>query len=468
MPGQREGLFFSQITDEIGLAVQIADVDSIKVDEMQSADAASGQIDGDVGAETAEAGNGDGRGFDLFIDLRRVTGAKHSFQRVLRRQFVFGNDVYFIAVGEGRVCRHAVTVQDDDGVSGMRQSVEMAGRRYRFFSVQFDFHGLYIDIFTCDRLHAGRFYGCVHFVEGAVVADFKLFVALFLARLFQMAANADTNAGRDLIGGNFDDIVAEMGVLAARYGNRSEGQEESVGADDLDETPFVDIFRIDLIVVDDRPQTRAGEGDFGVRIFALHEPGVHARRYGVFLVIVETEESGEADAAHAAENGSLLRVEAVREDPFVSRQMQCFILIGVVRFLENGDVICAAFMEKPVFIDVYGIDFDADDAEILTGDPDGIADIGDVRHMTAFAGEHEDFFQSRDGDVPTFPVQFVVRQAGALDLIMRIETAVNAVIFAIIGEIDRREEIDGIAEVAACDGPGFAGHFLQMGQRRFR
>ena len=142
--------------------------------------------------------------------------------------------------------------------------------------------------------------GGVHFVERAAVGDFKLFVAHFGAVVFQVAADADADAGRYLRSGDFHDGVAVPGAFSARYDDARIGEKQAVGADDLRELPFVYVFRIDFIVVDNRAQPRTGQGNFSVRIFALHEVGVHARGDGVFLIVVEAEKGSEADAAHAA------------------------------------------------------------------------------------------------------------------------------------------------------------------------
>ena len=62
----------------------------------------------------------------------------------------------------------------------------------------------------------------------------------------------------------------------------------------------MDVHGIDLIVVDDRAEAGAGEGDFRVRIFALKQPGVAAGGEGVLAEIVQPQQRAEPDAAHTA------------------------------------------------------------------------------------------------------------------------------------------------------------------------
>ena len=132
-------------------------------------------------------------------------------------------------------------------------------------------------------------------------------------------------------------------------------------------------------------------------------------------------------------------------------QMEGSILVGIVCFLEDRDIVGATFVEIFIVFRIDRIDFHVDDPEVLAGDLDGVADIFDVAHLRAFTGEHDDFFDARVGDVLTFAVEFFVGQAGALDLVVRIEAAVDAVVIAVVGEVDRRHDGDVVAEVAPCD-----------------
>ena len=102
-----------------------------------------------------------------------------------------------------------------------------------------------------------------------------------------MAADADADTGRDFRSGNLHDGVTIAGAFAARYDDAGIGHEQAVGTDNLRQFPFVYVLRVDLIVVDNRAQARTGQGNFGVRVFALHEPCVHARSQSIFLIIVQ-------------------------------------------------------------------------------------------------------------------------------------------------------------------------------------
>ena len=102
-----------------------------------------------------------------------------------------------------------------------------------------------------------------------------------------MAADADADAGRYFGSGDFHDGVAVAGAFTARYDDAGVRHEQTVGADDLRQFPFVYVLRVDLIVIDDRAQARTGQGNFGMRVLTLHEPCVHPRCQGIFLVVVQ-------------------------------------------------------------------------------------------------------------------------------------------------------------------------------------
>ena len=142
--------------------------------------------------------------------------------------------------------------------------------------------------------------------------------------------------------------------------------------------------------------------------------------------------------------------------------MQRFVFRRVVRFLEYRNVVGAAFVEVFVIVGVDRVDFHADDPEILAGDLDGVSDVLNVRHLRAFAGQHEDFFDAGVGDVLAFAVELFVVQAGPLDFIVGVEAAVDAVVVAVVGKINRREDGNVGTEMAARHDVGLLGHLFQI------
>ena len=198
-----------------------------------------------------------------------------------------------------------------------------------------------VDVVAHDGLHAAPEDGIIDFLHAAAIGNFELFVTLG-GGVGAVSADADTDAAGDFGGGDGDDVVAEAGAFAGGDGDASVREEESVSADDLQELALVDIPRVDLVVVDDGAQPRAGEGDLSVGEFLLDEVGVIPGGKGVLAEVIQPEESRKAHAAHAAAQGALLGVEAVGVDALVPGEVQGFVGGAVVGFLEDSHVVHAA------------------------------------------------------------------------------------------------------------------------------
>ena len=125
-------------------------------------------------------------------------------------------------------------------------------------------------------------------------------------------------------------------------------------------------------------------------------------------------------------------------------------------------------MQISVLIHVERINLDADDTEILARQLNGLADVGYRRHGTALAGQNEDFLQTGLRDGLQFLLDLVHIQLGTTNLVMTVETAVNAVIFAVIGDIQRREHLHRVAEMLARFRLCALCHLFKERQRRGR
>ena len=211
----------------------------------------------------------------------------------------------------------------------------------------------------------------------------------------------------------------------------------------------MNVLRVNLVVIDDRTQARTGERDLCVRILALKQVGVQTGREGILAEVGQTEQRREADAAHAAHDGALLRVQTVRENALVTAEMQGFVLLVIIGLLEYGDVVHAAFVQISVLVHVQRIDLDADDAEILARQLDRFADVGHRRHGAALAGQQQNFLQAGLRDGLELLLDLVHVEFRAADLVMAVEAAVNAVVFAVICDVERREHLHRVAEMLA-------------------
>ena len=223
----------------------------------------------------------------------------------------------------------------------------------------------------------------------------------------------------------------------------------------------MNVHRVDLIVVDDRAQARTGEGNLGARILALDVVGMHGGCIGILAEIVQAQKCRESDTSHAAHQRSFLSTDAVWENSLVAGQMQLLVLIRVIGFLEHGDIVRAALVQIGVLIGIHRINLHAANAEILTRDLAGAADVLHIRHSAAFAGQNQNFLKAGLCDGGHFLMDALIIQLGSLDLIMTVKSAVDAEVLAVIGDINRRKHADGITKMLSRLFLGFFCHFFQ-------
>ena len=148
----------------------------------------------------------------------------------------------------------------------------------------------------------------------------------------------------------------------------------------------------------------------------------------------------------------------------MSGQMERLVFVGIVRLLKYRHVIRSALMKVTVFVRVHGIDLQAYHLEIFSGCLTGFTDIFHVGSFPALAGEDQDLLQTGFCDGFHLFLDTRLIQLGPFNLVVAVESAVYTVIFAIIGNVQRREQIDAVPEMT----PGLIlrprCHLFQEGQ----
>ena len=281
-----------------------------------------------------------------------------------------------------------------------------------------------------------------------------------------MVADAGGHAGGHLGGGDLHDAVAEGRALPGGHGDAHEGQENAVGAQHLTELLLPHIQRVDLIIVDDGPQPGAGQGHLRLRVLALQIVDVEGAGQRVLPEVAQPQQRRKGHAPHPAPEGALLRVEAIGPHPLVAHEVEGLVLFDVVGLLKHGDVVRAALVEIAVLVGVDGVDLQPHHAEVLPGQLAGLADVFHTALGPALAGQEQDLLHAGVGDDLHFLFDLLHGELHAPDVVVAVEAAVHAVIFAVVGDVKGREEIHRVAEVAAGLHPGPLGHFLQKGLRR--
>ena len=202
-----------------------------------------------------------------------------------------------------------------------------------------------------------------------------------------------------------------------------------------------------------------------MRIIAVYIIGMEGCRQGILPVIGQTQQCGEGYSPHAAQQSALLGVETIGPYAFVPQQMKRLVLVCVVSFLKNGHIIDAAFMQITVLIDIDRIDFYADIAEIFLRDFHRLTDVLNIGVLAALTGQHQDLLHAGICDDFHLVLDFFERELFAADLVVAVETAVDAIVLAIVGDIDRCKNIYSITEMVLGLNLCPAGHLLQKRSR---
>ena len=181
----------------------------------------------------------------------------------------------------------------------------------------------------------------------------------------------------------------------------------------------------------------------------------------VLSEVRKSQQCRECYSPHASHEGSLLGIESVRPYPLVAQQMQCFVFISIVGFLEYCYVIGSALMEIAVILSVYRVDLKTHHAEILPGQPAGLPDVFHIAVGRALPCKNQYFLHSGVCDYLHLVLNLLPGQLHAADVVVAVESAVYAVIVTVVCYVQRREQIHRISEVLTGLSSGSNGHFLK-------
>ena len=174
----------------------------------------------------------------------------------------------------------------------------------------------------------------------------------------------------------------------------------------------------------------------------MHTGGEH-----VLAEIRQPQQYAEADTTHAAHQCTFLCIDAVGKTTLGTGNMHFTVPLQVVGFLKNGDKICPCFPQHRVFVSIHGVHFQPDRGEIFLGNADSFRNVFRTGNRTAFTGEQQYLPHAGFGDVLHFRFDFRCIQLAAGNGILAVEAAVNALVFAVVGDVQRCEQQHIVAEV---------------------
>ena len=202
-----------------------------------------------------------------------------------------------------------------------------------------------------------------------------------------------------------------------------------------------------------------------MRILLLQVVNMQSTCECITAEVRKPKQCRESAAAHTAHEGAFLRIKAVWEYALVAEQVELLITFAVVCFLEHRHVINAAFVQILVLIDIHRVNFDAHKLEVLAGKLASFTDVFDTAFCTAFAGEQQDLFHAAVSDDLHLVLNLFHVQLHTLDVVVAVETAIDAVVFAVVCDVERRKEVDVIAEMAASLNLCLGGHLFEERSR---
>ena len=125
-------------------------------------------------------------------------------------------------------------------------------------------------------------------------------------------------------------------------------------------------------------------------------------------------------------------------------------------------------MQVAVLIAIDRIDLQSDIAEIFLCQLTCLTDVFHIALCAALAGQHQDFLDTGIRDNFHLMLNFLEVQLLSMNVIVTVESTVNAVILTVVCNIKRRKQINRIAEMLARLDLRTLRHPLQKRQRRRR
>ena len=121
-----------------------------------------------------------------------------------------------------------------------------------------------------------------------------------------MASDSCADTCRNLGCCDIYQVVTDTLALSGGYGDTCKRHKQTVCTDYLQKLWFMDILRINPVIVDDRAESRAGKSNLCVWIFSLQKVCVISCRKSIFTEIIQPQKRRKANSSHAAFQCTLL------------------------------------------------------------------------------------------------------------------------------------------------------------------
>ena len=156
----------------------------------------------------------------------------------------------------------------------------------------------------------------------------------------------------------------------------------------------------------------------------------------------------------------------------MSHKMKLFVAVAVICFLKYSNIICAALVEILIFFCIDRIYLKTNISEILSCKLTSISDIVNIAFGSAFTCKNKYFLDTALCDYPHLMFYLFHIKLHSVYTVITVESAVYAIIFTVICDIERCKYVNGISEMLSCFVSCLLRHFFKKrfgsrGEQRF-
>lgn len=212
-------------------------------------------------------------------------------------------------------------------------------------------------------------------------------------------------------------------------------------------------------------EAREGDGELGLPTAAGEVFEVSGEGAGFGAPVGEAEEGADPDAPEAAGVGALGAVEAPSEVFLGSGGVELGVGFAVVGFLIDDEAFRAAGDEFGVLVVLHRAHLDGEGGDEGGEAAQAFLEVSVGDELRVLAGDEEEIAEAESVQVAGLGGDLGGGEGGAQDRVVARETAVAAIVDALVGEIERREEAHGAAEMTAGEGGAAPGEPFEAGGR---
>ncbi len=212
-----------------------------------------------------------------------------------------------------------------------------------------------------------------------------------------------------------------------------------------------------------RSHAREADADLAAPEVPREVQGVQAGEERLAAEVSESLQEADADAPQAGGAAALRGEQAEVVVALLAEGVQLLVEVAVVGLLVNGQPVDAGIDHAGVAVGLHRVNLDRHGTEERLDAAHGRLQFVVAEGARRLAGDEEDVAKPLVVQHPGVALDFVEAQRAARHLVGGVESAVEAAVAALVGEVDRRVEQDSVAEALAGDAVRLLRHLLNVG-----